>query len=127
VSKLVELKSDQSIVGNRRWFSSPKVDLIVWTSEANSIAAFEFYYDKNVNEHVLIWREGSGFTHLAVDDGEQKPALEYKQTPILISDGCFDPDRIRSLFEGLCDDLPADVANGVRIVLKLLINDPPTT
>jgi hypothetical protein len=126
VSKLIELKGDQSLVGNRRWFSSREIDLVIWTDKINSIVAFEFYYDKNVNEHVLIWRESSGFTHLAVDDGERKPALEYKQTPILVIDGCFDPDRIRNLFEGSCEDLPADVAHCVRLQLEKLTTDPYT-
>jgi hypothetical protein len=99
------------------------MDLIVWADETLSIAAFEFYYDKNVDEHVLIWREGSGFTHLAVDDGEQKPALEYKQSPILVSDGSFDPDRIRSLFEGSCQELPTDVADAVRLKLEQLTTE----
>lgn len=126
MSRLIELKSDQSLVGNRRWFSSPEIDLIMWTDRIDSIVAFEFYYDKNIDEHVLLWRERSGFTHLAVDDGEQKPTLEYKRTPILVSDGNFDPDRIRSLFEGLCENLPADVAAGVRLRLEQLTTDPET-
>ena len=126
VSRLIELKSDPEPVGNRRWFSSQEIDVIVWTDELDAIVAFEFYYDKNVHEHVLIWREGSGFTHLAVDDGEQKPALEYKQTPVLIADGRFDPDRIRSLFEVWCDDLPASIVNGVRHKLDQLTIDLQT-
>ena len=127
MSRLIELKSDPGLVGNRRWFSSLESDLIVWTDELDAIVAFEFYYDKNVHEHVLIWRERSGFTHLAVDDGEQKPALEYKQTPILVTDGRFDPDRIRSLFEDSCEDLPADLANGVRLQLEQLTVGPKGT
>jgi hypothetical protein len=113
VSNLIELNRDHSEFGNRRWFSSQEIDLVVWTDNINSIVAFEFYYDKNVDEHVLIWRERSGFTHLAVDDGEHKPALEYKETPILVPDGDFDPERIRNLFEALCRNLPADVAQAV--------------
>jgi hypothetical protein len=123
VSKFIELKSEQSPGGNRRWFSSREIDLIVWTHKTGSMAAIEFYYDKIVDEHVLIWRERSGFTHLAVDDGEQKPALEYKRSPILIPDGSFDPDRIRTLFEGSCQYLPADVANAVRLKLEELAVD----
>ena len=123
MSRLIELKSDQRLVGNRRWFSSPDIDLIIWTDQLDSIVALEFYYDKNINEHVLLWRQRSGFTHLAVDDGE-KPTLEYKRTPILISDGRYDPDRIRSLFEGSCNDLPADIASEVREKLEQLASGP---
>ena len=120
MSRLIELKSEQSPVGNRRWFSSREIDLVFWTDQSDSIVAFELYYDKNVDEHVLIWRDGKGFTHLAVDDGEQQPVLDYKQSPILIPDGRFDADRIRSLFEGLIQDLPADVADAVRLQLERL-------
>lgn len=120
MSRFTELNAEQDPVENRRWFSSREIDLIIWTDPGNTIVAFELYYDKNVDEHVLIWRERKGFTHLAVDDGEQQPVLDYKQTPILIPDGRFDPDRIRRLFEGSCQDLPAEVADAVRSQLGLL-------
>lgn len=114
VNRLIELKSDQSFAENRRWFSSIDMDLIVWTDDTQSIAAFEFYYDKNFNEHVLIWRKASGFSHLSVDDGEQKPVLNYKEAPVLVPDGIFDPDRIERLFEQFQYSLPAAIARVVR-------------
>jgi len=123
VNRLIELQSNQSSVENRRWFSSSDVDLIVWSDETRAISAFELYYDKSVNEHVLIWRKESGFSHLAVDDGEQKPVLNYKEAPLLIPDGIFDPDRIKRLFERLQDGLPAVVAKVVRQELDRLTAD----
>lgn len=99
------------------------MDLIVWTDETRSISAFELYYDKSANEHVLIWRKESGFSHLAVDDGEQKPALNYKESPMLIPDGMFDPDRIGRLFERLQAGLPPAVAKVVRRELGRLTAD----
>jgi hypothetical protein len=90
------------------------MDLIVWYDEGDTIAGFELYYDKNIREHVFIWRADRGFAHLAVDDGEQKPVLEYKESPILIPDGHIDPNRIWDLFEKSCENLPADVADLVR-------------
>ena len=113
---LIELKGTQQIAGERRrrWYSSSDMDLIVWYDEGETIAGFELYYDKNIREHVFIWRADRGFAHLAVDDGEQKPVLEYKEAPILIPDGHVDPNRIRALFEGSCENLPADVATLVR-------------
>jgi len=123
VNKLIELKSDQCSVENRRWFSSSDLDLIVWFSESQSVKAFELYYDKNINEHVLIWRKEKGFSHQAVDDGEQKPALNYKEAPILIPDGIFDPDRIRQLFERFQEELPATVAKMVGQELSRLTSD----
>ena len=123
MNRLIELQSDQSSVENRRWFSSSDFDLIVWSDETRAITAFELYYDKSINEHVLIWRKESGFSHLAVDDGEQKPVLNYKEAPLLIPDGKFDPDRIKRLFERLQEGLPAVVAKVVRQELERLTAD----
>jgi hypothetical protein len=115
--KFVELKADNGVLGNRRWFYSPQIDLIVWANEANALVAFEFYYDKAVDEHVLIWHQDSGFTHMAVEDGEQKPVLQYKQAPILVADGHCDLDRIRGLFQDSCEDLPSEVVQVVHQAL----------
>lgn len=116
MSALTELKSTRQISGEhrRRWFSSSDMDLIVWYDDGDGLAGFELYYDKQVREHVFIWRAGSGFAHLAVDDGEQKPVLEYKETPILVPDGQVDHGRIENLFERSCENLPADVVSLVR-------------
>jgi hypothetical protein len=100
------------------------MDVIIWIDENRSIKAFELYYDKNVNEHVLVWRDGSGFSHLAVDDGEQKPVLNYKETPILIPDGVFEADRIMRLFETTREDLPAELFKFVHHELGKLTASP---
>ena len=125
MNALIELKGTQQIADERRrrWFSSTAMDLIVWYDKGDSIAGFELYYDKNIREHVFIWGADSGFTHLAVDDGEQKPVLDYKEAPILIPDGHVDPDRIRHLFERSRENLPAEVAT---LVLKKLVQYPDT-
>ena len=124
MTRLVELNRDQTIAENRRWFSSNEMDVIIWIDENRSIKAFELYYDKNVNEHVLVWRDGSGFSHLAVDDGEQKPVLSYKETPILIPDGVFEADRIMRLFETTREDLPAELFKFVHHELGKLTASP---
>ena len=125
MNALIELKGVQQIVDQRRrrWFSSTDMDLIVYYEEDDSIAGFELYYDKNVREHVFIWGADSGFDHLAVDDGEQKPVLNYKETPILIPDGQVDPNRIRRLFERSREHLPAELAT---LVQKKLAQYPDT-
>lgn len=125
MNALIELKVVQQIADERRrrWFSSTDMDLIVWYEADGSIAGFELYYDKNIREHVFIWGADSGFTHLAVDDGEQKPVLDYKEAPILIPDGHVDPDRIRHLFERSRENLPAEVAS---LVLGKLAQYPDT-
>ena len=124
MTRLVELNRDQTIAENRRWFSSNDMDVIIWIDENRSIRAFELYYDKNVNEHVLVWRDRSGFSHLAVDDGEQKPVLNYKETPILIPDGVFEADRIMRLFETTREDLPAELFKFVHHELGKLTASP---
>ena len=125
LNALIELKGVQQIADERRrrWFSSTDMDLIVWYEEDGSIAGFELYYDKNIREHVFIWGADNGFAHLAVDDGEQKPVLDYKEAPILIPDGHVDPNRIRHLFEGSRENLPAEVAT---LVLRKLVQYPET-
>jgi hypothetical protein len=116
LNALIEWKGTQQIADERRrrWFSSIDMDLIVWYDKGNSIAGFHLYYDKNIREHVFIWQADSGFAHLAVDDGEQKPVLNYKEAPILIPDGHVDPNRIRNLFDRSCENLPAELVALVR-------------
>ena len=116
MNALLELKSSQQPIDGRRrrWFYSPDMDLVVWYEADDSISGFELYYDKNVREHVFIWQSEGGFTHLAVDDGEQKPVLEYKEAPILIPDGHVDAGHIKGLFEASCDGLPAELLTLVR-------------
>ncbi len=123
MNALIELKGSQQFADDRRrrWFNSTDMDLIVWYDEDDSIVGFELYYDKNIREHVFIWRADRGFAHLAVDDGEQKPVLAFKEAPILIPDGHIDPNHIRDLFEGSREDLPAEVA---ALVLRKLVQYP---
>jgi hypothetical protein len=120
LKRLIELKEIQQSVDNRRrrWFSSSEMDQIVWYDEGDSIAGFELYYDKNIREHVFIWQAEREFSHLAVDDGEQRPVLEYKEAPILVPDGQVDPNRIRSLLDTSIENLPAKVARLVREKLE---------
>ena len=125
MNALIELKGAQQIADERRrrWFSSIYMDLIVWYDEDDSIVGFELYYDKTIREHVFIWAADRGFAHLAVDDGEQKPVLDYKQSPILIPDGHVDSTHIRNLFERSREDLPSEVAT---LVLRKLVQYPDT-
>lgn len=113
---LTELKNARQVAGERRrrWFGSTDMDLIVWYDQNGSVVRFELYYDKVTREHVFIWGGGDGFYHLAVDDGEQKPVLEYKETPILIPDGQVDTGRISSLFDRASENLPDEVTTVVR-------------
>lgn len=119
MNALVELTNAQQVADERRrrWFTSTEMDLFIWYDGDESIAGFELYYDKSRQEHVFAWRRDRGFAHLAVDDGEQKPVLNYKQAPILVPDGNVDPERIRRLFDAASENLPDDVADLVRRAL----------
>lgn len=104
----------------RRWFTSDNFDLIVWLNEDSSFAGFELCYDKAKFERSLIWRPNTGFTHMAVDSGEQRPG-RYKATPVLVPDGVFDAVRIHSAFAAESAPLPREV---VSYVLAALENHP---
>lgn len=56
----------------RRWFTCHGADLVLWQAAAG-IRAFEFCHDRPHDEHALRWREGEGFRHARVDDGEDNP------------------------------------------------------
>lgn len=108
MTALTELKNVKQIAGEprRRWFASADMDLIVWYGDDDSLTGFELCYDKNSSEHAFIWRSGSGYAHMAVDDGEQKSVLNHKETPILIADGHIDANHIYDVFSGSCKNLP---------------------
>jgi len=83
--------------GRKRWFGDEFFDLILWHDEEDSVVRFELCYDKERNEHAISWSEAGGFSHLRVDDGEGEPG-RYKMSPILISDGFFDTQKIADKF-----------------------------
>jgi hypothetical protein len=90
----------------RRWFSSPRCDLILWLNEDESLRGFQLCYDKPSNEHALTWIQDSGFSHMAVDSGEGwGPG---KAAPILVADGLFEPKQILDVLEAECAMVPAD-------------------
>lgn len=103
----------------RRWFSSENFDLIVWLNEDCTFAGFELCYDKAKFERSLMWRESSGFTHMAVDNGELRPG-RYKATPVLVPDGDFDAVRVHSAFAAESASLPSEVASYVLAALENL-------
>jgi hypothetical protein len=77
----------------RRWFTSPEIDLYVWLAEDGSPAGFQLCYDKQSREHALTWTDGSGFSHMAVEGGEARPG-RYKGTPILVANGAIDVEGV---------------------------------
>ena len=106
---LRELPYTRQVPGERRrrWFSSPELDLIVWLDDEDQPVGFQLCYDKPDAERALTWRDGRGFDHMAVDDGEHSisPAA-YKETPILVADGVFERDRVKKHFLQASAEVP---------------------
>ena len=91
----------------RRWFTSPNMDLFVWTDPEGAPTGFQLCYDKQFREHALTWTETTGFSHMSVDGGESRPA-RHKGTPILIANGAIDAARILEEFRLEAGALPID-------------------
>ena len=102
----------------RRWFTSANLDLIVWLDEAGSPKAFQLCYDKTRSEHALTWTRERGFSHLAIDDGEQGGGLDHKGTPILVPDGHYDIQQLLALFETASEGVPAEIVEFVGRTMR---------
>jgi hypothetical protein len=101
---------------HRRWFADEQFDLVIWDEE-NDIVGFQLCYDKSRDERAITWKLESGFSHNAVDGGEDR-AGRYKGTPILTADGSFDAERVAAVFLGHSGAL--DAKSSDFIYLKLL-------
>jgi hypothetical protein len=108
---LREIRDVRQVAGElrRRWFTSETMDLIVWIDEAEEPRQLQLCYDKGRRraERAFSWRQSSGFTHTAVDDGEY--AGRYKATPLMVSEGGFNNERVEKLFREHSPNLPADI------------------
>ena len=100
----------------RRWFHTPIADLIVWLQPDDSIHGFQFCYDKGSGEHALTWRDGFGFSHMAVDAGDARGAM-YEGAPMLVPNGRFDIGRIRALFTAPAESLPPEYSRFIAAKL----------
>jgi hypothetical protein len=117
-STMIEITNVRQIPGEpkRRWFSSRDFDLFVHCAEDGRFTGFQLCYDKPHREHAILYRDGEGFRHMVVDDGEQRPG-RYKASPMLVADGVFDAARIYASFIEASASLPAEVADYVRLAL----------
>ena len=103
----------------RRWFSSPRCDLILWLDEDGSLRGFQLCYDKPSNEHALTWIQDSGFSHMAVDSGEGSGL--GKAAPILVADGLFEPKQILEILEAECALVPANYYHHIAAKIHELV------
>ena len=81
----------------RRWFFDHQLDLLVWLDRNDEIHGFQLCYDKDDNSHALTWFEDKGFGHNKVDEADDSLG-RWRGSPILVSDGVFEADRIAKIF-----------------------------
>ncbi len=101
----------------RRWFRSAKQEIIVWFSEDDTIWGFQLCYDLDRKEKALTWTRDQGFSHERVDDGEDV-GLRHKRTPILVTDGAFEADRVRREFLSIAASVPESIVAFVGARLR---------
>jgi len=92
---------------DRRWLSDDYFDLIVWYTSTDTIYGFQLCYDKPQWERALTWLSNRGFTHSAVDSGEDTP--EANRTPVLVPDGSFPYEKVLAEFTRRGSALPVDL------------------
>jgi hypothetical protein len=97
--------------GTRRWFFDDYFDLIVWYDNRRQIEGFQLCYEKNYSERALTWMRKNGFSHDAIDSGEEVPG--HKQTAILVADGVFDKESIARRFKAASKNIDRDIADFV--------------
>jgi len=121
---LREIAATRQVPGEpqRRWFTSSSIDLFVWLDEARAPIGFQLCYDKQSREHALTWMKATGFSHMAVDGGESRPA-RHKGAPILVANGAIDAARILEDFRRESSAVPAEWAAMIEDKLALLALD----
>lgn len=117
---LHEIKKVRQIPGEpkRRWFNSADMDLIVWQRGDGQPCGFQLCYDKGHAERALTWRDGIGFEHRAVDDGEASGGGRMKASPILVPDGAFQEAQVLRLFLENAGKLPEAITAFVADKIK---------
>ena len=116
---LREISTARHISGEpkRRWFTSPNIDLFVWVNDQGAPTGFQLCYDKQHREHALTWTEAAGFSHMAVDGGESRPA-RYKGAPILVANGAIDATQILDDFLREAKSLPVEFVQMIEVRVR---------
>lgn len=89
-----DVKQERS--GQRRWFESDEIDLVVWLDDAGSTIGFQLCFALPDGERALTWRRDSGFAHGRIDSGDHSPLRN--ETPILVSGGAVPWAQVETLF-----------------------------
>jgi hypothetical protein len=121
---LREISTVRQVPGEprRRWFTSPNIDLFIWVNDQDAPTGFQLCYDKQHREHALTWTEGSGFSHMAIDGGESRPA-RYKGAPILVANGEIDAREILEGFLSEAKSLPVEFVQMVETKVRELTGE----
>jgi hypothetical protein len=83
----------------RRWFSGRALDIVVWHGGDGRVTGFQIEYEVSAaRRKALTWREGQGYRHEDLDEGETEP-LRYKESPMMLPDGLLDRDRLLMLLD----------------------------
>ncbi len=91
----------------RRWFSDDYFELIVWY-HSDDIWGFQLCYDMIKKPRALTWTKDSGFSHNAIDDGDD-PSLGHKKSPVLTAGGVFERSRAEPQFDERGKNLPVEI------------------
>ena len=118
---LRELLNTRQIHGEspRRWFSSAKMDLIIWFDHDGNPDHFELCFDKSTQEQCLRWSR-NGHTHFLVDSGEDIPG-RYKATPIHRVSAKLDSKRLLESFLAESTFMPLLLSSFVSDALNQVI------
>lgn len=101
---------------SRRWFSDNEIDLIIWENSSHKITDFQLCYDKQKDEHALIWKKDDGFEHYKVDEGEPGPLKNL--APIMIDDGRFDIISVKNEFFDRSKEMDVQIREQVISILN---------
>lgn len=96
----------------RRWFSNEFFDLIVWFDDKRNIVGFQLCYDVLKASRALTWRQGAGYAHNRIDEGEDRPG-KMKASPILVADGIFESVTIAETFKKESQLIEKDISTFV--------------
>jgi hypothetical protein len=89
----------------RRWFTDENLEIVVWFDQAGAIFGFQICYDLRSQPRALTWTQKRGFSHAAIDEGDDKPTSN--RTPMLVANSSYDAAKLRVSFLASSDGLPS--------------------
>lgn len=102
----------------RKWFYDDKMDLLVWVNEKKEVYGFQLCYLNGLEKKALRWFIDKGYSHHRIYDNDDRIG-GIKGTPLLVSDGIFDPHKLGETFKNLSQDLDNDLS---KFIYEKIIN-----